>query len=132
MVLPEPIRNNSQDVPHKFREGLAHLIRPAFYLSQNLISRTGVVLATTSGITLVFTFASLIFGFQPNPYAGIVVFMILPTIFAVGLVLIPIGIWRDYRRKGRAGDLPAIYPKVDFVPPRGAKNRHVCRHHDGH
>jgi nitrate/TMAO reductase-like tetraheme cytochrome c subunit len=30
-------------------------------------------------------------------------------------VLIPIGIWRDYRRKGRAGDLPAIYPKVDLT-----------------
>jgi hypothetical protein len=115
LVLSDPIRNNSQGVPGKLREGLAHFLRPAFYLSQNLISRTGVVLATTSGFTLVFAFALLIFGFQPNPYAGIVVFMILPAIFAVGLVLIPIGIWRDYRRKGRAGDLPAIYPKVDLT-----------------
>ncbi len=113
--MSDPIRNNSQGVPSKLRESLALLIRPAFYLSQNLISRTGVVLATTSGITLVIALASLMLGFQPNPYAGILVYMILPAIFALGLVLIPIGIWRDYRRKGRAGDLPAIYPKVDFT-----------------
>ncbi len=109
--MPEPIRSGPQDPWRKLRG----MIRPAVYLSQNLISRTGVVLTTTSGITLVITFASLIFGFQPNPYAGIVVFMILPTIFAVGLVLIPMGIFRDYRRKGRSGELPAIYPKVDLT-----------------
>ncbi len=114
MVLPEPIRDNSQGVLRTLREGLARLIRPAFYLSQNLISRTGVVLATTSGITLVIAFASLLLGFQPNPYAGILVYMILPSIFAIGLVLIPIGILRDYHRKGRTGELPVTYPNVDL------------------
>jgi hypothetical protein len=90
------------------------LIRPAFYLSQNLISGIGVVLTTTSGITLVFAFFLLIFGYQPDPYSGIVVFMILPAIFVLGLVLIPIGIWRDYRRKRQAGEIPAFYPQVDL------------------
>jgi len=112
--LPEPTRNNTQGVLRTLREGLAHLVRPAFYLSQNLISRTGVVLATTSGITLVIAFASLLLGFQPNPYAGILVYMILPSFFAIGLVLIPIGILRDYRRKGRLGELPLTYPHVDL------------------
>jgi len=112
--LPEPNSKNARDGLGKLRESLAVLIRPAFFLSQNLISRTGVVLATTSGITLVIAFASLIMGFHPNPYAGILVYMILPAVFAIGLVLIPIGIIRDYRRKGRAGELPAIYPNVDL------------------
>ena len=93
------------------------LIRPAFYLSQNLISRTGVVLATTTGITLVFAFISLIFGYSPAPYAGILVFMILPGIFAVGLALIPVGIYRDWRRQRRTGTLPHAYPSVDFSQP---------------
>jgi hypothetical protein len=114
LVLPDPIRNDAQDVPRKLRDGIVRLIRPAFYLSQNLISRTGVVLATTSGITLVIALASLVMGFQPNPYAGILVYMILPAAFALGLILIPIGIFRDYRRKVRSGDLPAIYPHVDL------------------
>jgi len=112
--LAESPRNNTQSAFSAFRDAVARLVRPAFYLSQNLISRTGVVLATTAGITLVIAFASLIFGYQPNPYAGILVYMILPAVFGLGLVLIPIGIYRDYRRKGRTGELPTIYPKVDL------------------
>ena len=112
--MSEPSSNNTQGVLGKLRDVLARLIRPAFYLSQNLISRAGVVLTTTSGITLVIAFASLLLGFQPSPYGGILVYMILPAIFAIGLVLIPMGIWRDYRRKGRLGELPTIYPHVDL------------------
>jgi hypothetical protein len=112
--LAEPIKNNSQGVGSALREVVVRLVRPAFFLSQNLISRIGVVLASTIGITLVIAFVSLLVGFQPDPYAGIMVFMILPAIFAFGLILIPIGIWRDYRRKGRAGQIPAVYPKVDL------------------
>jgi len=109
--LPEPSGSNIQGVLHKLRS----LVRPAVYLSQNLISRTGVVLTTTSGVTLVFAFALLIFGFQPNPYAGIVVFMILPALLALGLVLIPSGIYRDWRKYRRLGTLPLDYPSVDFT-----------------
>ena len=119
-VLPEAA-NSSPGKPSaawsRLREDLAHFIRPAVYLSQNLISRTGVVLATTSGITLVIAFASLIFGFQPNPYAGILVYMILPAIFALGLILIPLGIYRDFRKHRRRGTLPATYPTVDLAHP---------------
>ncbi|MGD0222266.1 MAG: NapC/NirT family cytochrome c [Terriglobia bacterium] len=109
--MPEPSGSNIQGVLHKLRS----LVRPAVYLSQNLISRTGVVLTTTSGVTLVFAFALLIFGFQPNPYAGIVVFMILPALLALGLVLIPSGIYRDWRKYRRLGTLPLDYPSVDFT-----------------
>ncbi len=94
---------------------LRALIRPAVYLSQNWISRTGVVLTTTAGVTLIFAFISLIFGYSPDPYAGIMVFMILPAIFALGLILIPIGIYRDWRRLRRQGTLPTAYPTVDFT-----------------
>jgi len=94
---------------------LRAVVRPAVYLSQNLISRIGVVLTTTSGVTLVFSLALLIFGIQPNPYAGIVIYMILPALFALGLVLIPIGIYRDWRKYRRLGTLPAAYPTVDFA-----------------
>ena len=108
--MSEPTSKNAPEIFSKLRG----VIRPAVYLSQNLISRTGVVLATTAGITLVFAFALLIFGFQPNPYAGIVVFMILPPILALGLILIPIGIVRDLRKFRRLGTLPVTYPTVDF------------------
>jgi len=94
---------------------VVHFVRPAFYLSQNWISRTGVVLATTTGITLVIGFAYALMGFQPNPYAGILLFLILPAIFVLGLLLIPLGIYRDYRAQRQKGTLPAAYPTVDFT-----------------
>lgn len=111
--MPESLQNHNQESFRKLRGW----VRPAVYLSQNLISRIGVVLTTTSGVTLVFSFIFVLFGYQPDPYAGILVFMILPAIFLLGLILIPIGIWRDYRRKGRMGQLPAEYPTVDLSHP---------------
>jgi len=93
---------------------LRRLIRPVVYLSQNWISRIGVVLATTSAITLIFTFLSQVLGYSFNPYLGIIVFLLLPGVFVLGLVLIPIGIYREFRRRRRLGTLPHEYPLVSF------------------
>jgi len=115
--LPEPVnpeKINSPAPGRHWQRALTQIIRPAFFLSQNLVSGTGVVLATTAGITLLIIFASLLFGYRPNPYAGIMVYMILPTIFALGLALIPVGIYLDFRKKRHTGTLPATYPVVDL------------------
>ena len=93
---------------------LRRLIRPLVYLSQNWISRIGVVVATTSAITLIFTYASQLLGFSFNPYLGIIVFLALPGFFVLGLILIPIGIYREFRRRRRLGILPREYPLVVF------------------
>jgi len=94
--------------------GVAHLVRPLVYLSHNVISRAGVVLTTTAAVTLLLTYAFQLSGYQPNPYVGILLFLIFPGIFVAGLVLIPLGIVRDFRRQRRLGLLPAAYPTVDF------------------
>ena len=102
----------------KLWETLAPQLRPLAFLSQNLISRTGVVVTTTFGITLVFSYASQLFGYVPsNPYAGIVIFVVLPGIFLLGLLLIPLGIYRDFRRHKKLGTLPAAYPRISFSDP---------------
>jgi nitrate/TMAO reductase-like tetraheme cytochrome c subunit len=93
---------------------ITHYVRPLVYLSRNLISRIGVVVTSTSAITLLVTFASQFFGFKPNPYVGILVYLILPGIFVAGLILIPVGIVREYRKERRLGELPATYPRIDF------------------
>jgi nitrate/TMAO reductase-like tetraheme cytochrome c subunit len=90
---------------------ISHYLRPLFYLSRNLISRIGVVLTSTAAITLLVTFA---FGSASNPYLGIVVYLVLPGVFAIGLLLIPVGVIREYRKERRLGVLPAAYPKIDF------------------
>ena len=91
---------------------ISHYLRPLFYLSRNLISRVGVVLTTTAAITLLVTFA---FGSAANPYLGILVYLVLPGVFAIGLLLIPLGILREYKKERRLGVLPEIYPKIDFT-----------------
>ncbi len=98
----------------RLRDSLGHFLRPVVYLSHNVTSRVGVVLTTTSGVTLLLTYGFLLFGYSPNPYAGILIFLILPSVFVLGLVLIPLGIYREFRKERRLGLLPAIYPTVDF------------------
>ena len=97
---------------------LAQMLRPLFYLGQNLTSRIGVVLATSAGVTLVLAYLSQLFGVAYNPYAGILVFLLLPGVFVLGLILIPIGIYRDFREKRKLGRLPAAYPAIDFRQPQ--------------
>ena len=50
-------------------------------------------------------FLADLFGMHTNPYMGILFFLILPSIFLVGLVLIPLGAWIERRRRARG--LPA-------------------------
>jgi nitrate/TMAO reductase-like tetraheme cytochrome c subunit len=56
-----------------------------------------------------------------HPYAGIIFFLILPALFVLGLLLIPIGMWLRRRKLQREGHIPAEYPKIDL-------NDRVFRH----
>jgi hypothetical protein len=86
------------------------------YLGQNVLSLIGAVLTTSSAITLlIFWGATFSQTTPPTPYIGILLILVLPGIFILGLVLIPIGaILRRYRLR-RRGQLPAEYPKIDFA-----------------
>ena len=85
-------------------------------LPRNPIALVGVFLATT-GAFLFLTFWVLeLLGRRSNPYAGMVFLVILPSIFVLGLLLIPIGLWRD-RVKRRSG-VALGWPRVDFNNPR--------------
>jgi NapC/NirT cytochrome c family protein len=101
-----------------FRERPALWLRPAFYLGHNAITLVGAVLTTSAAITLLsFWVFEIVKGGPIHPYAGIVFFLILPGVFGVGLVLMPLGaLWR--RRKLRArGELPETYPRIDLHNP---------------
>ena len=67
--------------------------RLLYYLSQNTLSLIGVVLTTSSAITLIgFWMYDFMLPGPPHPYVGILLFLILPGLFVLGLLLIPIGI----------------------------------------
>lgn len=100
------------------RERLPLWFRPAVFLSYNAFTVIGAVLVTSSAFTILgFWIYDFTTHGSVNPYIGLIFFLILPGIFALGLVMIPIGaLWQRHKLKG-AGELPSEYPKVDFSKP---------------
>jgi len=66
------------------------------YMLCDWVATVGTVIVTTTAVV----FVTLAFQTFSNPYHGILVFLILPGLFLVGLLLIPIGIWRCSKRAG--------------------------------
>jgi hypothetical protein len=93
-------------------------MRLLYFLSQNVISFIGVVLTTSSAVTMI---AFWVYDFMlpgpSHPYVGILLFLILPGLFVLGLLLIPIGILRRRRKLRAAGELPTTYPEIDLKLP---------------
>jgi len=102
----------------ELRQRLSRWARPVAYFGTNPISVVGAVLTTSAGIMLVAFWAFDLFGGRPiHPYAGIVLFLILPGLFVLGLVLMPIGLWWRRRSIRRRGEVPAEYPPVHLSRP---------------
>ncbi len=96
----------------RFRE---HWLRPALFFGNNPLSLAGGALTTASGITMIgYWVVELMGRSNDNPYLGIIFFLILPALFVLGLVLIPVGIYQRRKKLQKAGAIPAVFPKVDF------------------
>jgi NapC/NirT cytochrome c family protein len=92
--------------------------RPAAFLGRNALTLAGAILTTSSAITLIgFWLMDLAVGGTFPPYVGLIFFLILPGIFVIGLILMPIGaLWRRWQL-ARSGQLPLSYPQVDLSMP---------------
>ncbi len=66
---------------------------------QNAITQFGVLLTTVSAVLFLVLFVWDFFGLHSNPYLGIISFLLLPAVFVLGLVLIPVGIVLENRRR---------------------------------
>jgi nitrate/TMAO reductase-like tetraheme cytochrome c subunit len=82
--------------------------RPTWFLiSQHWVSISGVVLVITAVLCFLFVLPLQLRGHVDNPYAGMVVFVLLPVVFFGGLVLTPLGLFlakRKIRHGWSAGD----------------------------
>ena len=82
------------------------------------ISLVGATLALLGLVMIVVLIGVQMAGFEGGPYLGILTYMLLPMVFALGLVLIPVGAWR--RRKAQAAALahnesaPPPLPVIDL------------------
>lgn len=100
------------------RELLRDRAQPISFLGQNRLTLTGAVVTTSTALTTIaFWFYDVFLPGPPHPYIGLLVYLILPGIFVLGLLLIPIGI--VLRRRSLLGShtLPGTYPAIDLRLP---------------
>jgi len=99
-------------------ERVRDLTRLVFQLGNNWLSLAGAALTTSSAFVLVwFWFMELTSPRQIHPYMGILVFVIFPVLFIIGLGCIPIGILRLRRQRRLAGEAVLPLQAVDFKQP---------------
>src|ERR1051326_226431 len=63
-----------------------------FLVTRHWLSLLGLALIITAGISLLFVATFETRGHAGNPYAGILLFIVIPAIFLAGLALVPIGV----------------------------------------
>ncbi|MGD8375505.1 MAG: NapC/NirT family cytochrome c [Acidobacteriota bacterium] len=93
-------------------------------VTRNWISLCGTALTTVSGILILVLFGMEWLGHEGSPYLGILAFVILPSIFVLGLLLIPLGAWLEQRRQRRAiekGEPAPGFPVIDLNHGRTRK-----------
>ena len=86
-------------------------------MKKHPLSVFGMALTTISAALFLFVFLADSFGLHTNPYMGIVFFIIMPTFFVLGLLMIPIGVYLE-RRRTRKGLEPHKFLTIDFNLPR--------------
>ena len=85
-------------------------------MTRHPLSVAGGLLTTVVAVIFIFVFLIDLFGFHSNPYFGLIFFVILPVLFALGLLMIPTGIVLE-RRRQRLGLAPHRVPRIDFNDP---------------
>jgi nitrate/TMAO reductase-like tetraheme cytochrome c subunit len=100
----------SRPVPN---EGQAGQRMPS--LLRNWISLAGFALIALALAYTLFALLVTLLGVVPNPYFGVLLYVLFPAIALLGLLLVPVGLIleRRRRRKLAPGEIPA-YPRFDL------------------
>ena len=83
--------------------------------SHNWISLIGATIAVVSFFMIIFLFTITTILFQEATYIGLVIYILLPAVMAVGLLLIPIGMFISRKKKASPN---APWPKIDLNDPK--------------
>lgn len=84
---------------------------------RNGVSLAGGVIVTMSALVFIVVFLLDMLGLHTNPYLGIVFFVIVPAFFILGLLLIPIGMWMERRRRASGKSSRVGWPRLDLNDP---------------
>ena len=91
-----------------------------FNYANNALTIAGVVLTTISGLLIIVFLSAQLWGGLDNPYIGLFAYVVLPMIFVLGLIEIPIGMWRRRRKlikEGASEEELSDFPRLDFNQP---------------
>jgi len=86
-------------------------------LYKNPITLIGIAFAAVAIANILFLIIIDLLSAQPSPYVGILAYMIAPAFLVFGLVLIPVGMVLERRRRLRAVGAPPHFPKLDLNNP---------------
>jgi nitrate/TMAO reductase-like tetraheme cytochrome c subunit len=89
-------------------------------LTRHPLSLAGTSIASVSAILVAVFLGLEIAGFHGHPYVGILSYLLVPALFVVGLILIPVGLHRA-RKRERPGQ---AFPVLDLNQPL-VRNRFV-------
>jgi hypothetical protein len=85
-------------------------------LARNPLSIAGAAIVTIAALAFVVFVLLEAFELINSPYAGLIGYVLLPAIFLFGLALIPVGMWREGRRR-RRGEPAWAWPAIDLGNP---------------
>ena len=83
-------------------------------LARHPLAVAGAVLTTVSAVVFIALVLAVVFGLFEHPYAGLVVFVVVPAFFVLGLLLIPLGMWLEARRLLRHPEATRDWPVLDL------------------
>ncbi|UCG53645.1 MAG: NapC/NirT family cytochrome c [Candidatus Latescibacterota bacterium] len=84
-------------------------------LVYNKISIAGGFVAVITALTMVFFLFVQAGKGETNPYVGILIYMVLPPGLLVGLILVPVGMFRQWKfLKKHGADVLPPWPQIDF------------------
>jgi len=83
------------------------------HVARNPISIAGAWLTTLAAFAFLGYLAAEALDYLESPYSGLLGFVLVPAMFVAGLILIPIGMWREGRRR-KQGNPAWHWPAVDL------------------
>lgn len=87
-------------------------------LIRNYISTIGLALAVVAFANIVFLFLLDLTSANKSPYLGIFAYMVMPAFLVLGLLLVPLGMWRERNRRRSLQPEIAKFPQLDLNNPQ--------------
>jgi nitrate/TMAO reductase-like tetraheme cytochrome c subunit len=85
-------------------------------ISRSRLSLLGAAIATAGLVLFITLFIMEMMGFDGGQYLGLLSYVVLPAMVAVGLIMIPLGVVRAKKREARGEQEPPL-PVIDFNKP---------------